>query len=149
MKGFPDLPPIWWVGSIAIIYVFKWLAPAWHIESGFLTFVSRAVFLSALVLVAWSAIWFWFKKTPIEPNHIPKTLIVEGPYRLSRNPIYLALVLLTVASAIGNGSIIGGVCAVFLWRVLDQRFAAAEETLLVETFGDEARAYLDKTGRWL
>ena len=149
MKGFPDLPPIWWVGSIAIIYVFKWLAPAWHVEAGFLTFVSRAVLLLALFLIAWSAIWFWFKKTPIEPNHTPKTLIVEGPYRVSRNPIYLALVLLTVSSAIGNGSIIGGVCAVFLWRVLDKRFAAAEETLLVETFGDEARAYLDKTGRWL
>jgi hypothetical protein len=49
--------------------------------------------LAALALIAWSALWFWRKKTTIEPHHTPTALIVEGPYRLSRNPIYLALLM--------------------------------------------------------
>lgn len=149
MKGFPDLPPIWWATSIAIIYLVKWALPGWHFEAGFLNTMSRIIFCVALALIAWSAIWFWIKKTPIEPHHMPKDLIVEGPYRVSRNPIYLALVLLTFASSLGKGSIVGIICAIALWVVLDKRFAAKEEALLIEKFGDEALSYIASSRRWL
>lgn len=148
MKGFPDLPPIWWGGSIAIIYVAKWALPDLHWEMVALDVMSRVLFVAALLIIAWSAIWFWRKKTPIEPHHTPKTLIVEGPYNLSRNPIYLALVILTVSSAIGHGSIIGLGCTFALWLILDKRFASKEEELLRQTFGQEADNYLGKTKRW-
>lgn len=149
MKGFPDLPPIWWAVSIAVIYLAKWALPAWHLTSAPLELASRVVFYAALAIIAWSAIWFWRKKTPIEPHHTPKTLIVEGPYRLSRNPIYLALVLLTVASALGAGSLIGLISAAALWAVLDRRFAAKEEAALRTAFGDAATDYFARTRRWI
>ncbi len=135
--------------SIGIIYAAKWALPELHPQIPALFIASRGIFLAALLLLVWSAIWFWRKRTPIEPHHTPKTLIVEGPYRLSRNPIYLGLVLLTVASALGNGSVIGLLGAVALWWVLDRRFAAVEEALLCKTFGDEADQYLKQTRRWV
>lgn len=149
MKGFPDLPPIWWLGSIAIIYLGKWMAPGLHVSAGLLILLSWIVLVVALGIVGWSALWFWRKKTPIEPHHRPKTLIVEGPYQLSRNPIYLALVMITVSSALGHGSVIGLLAAVGLWWVLDRRFAGPEEALLRDTFGAEAEAYLNETKRWV
>ena len=87
MKVFPDLPPIWWAGSMAIIYATLWAFPQFHFVFSGAEIISQAVFFAALLIVAWSAIWFWRKKTPIEPHHTPKVLIIEGPYRLSRNPI--------------------------------------------------------------
>lgn len=149
MKGFPDLPPLWWLGSVALIYLGKWMLPAWHVTGAFLNALSWALLLAALAFVGWSALWFLRKKTPIEPHHTPKTLIVEGPFRITRNPIYLALVMLTVASALGNGSVLGLALAGALWWVLDRRFAAPEEALLRVTFGAEAEAYLGRTKRWL
>lgn len=149
MKGFPDLPPIWWAGSIAIIYAAKWALPDLHWDAAILNVISRILFITALLIIAWSGVWFWRKKTPIEPHHTPKTLIVEGPYRVSRNPIYLALVLLTVSSAIGHGSIVGLVCSILLWAILDRRFAAKEEDLLRQTFGQNAEEYFVATKRWL
>lgn len=148
MKGFPDLPPLWWLGSIAVIYLFKALMPGLHFSFGVLTFISWLLLLGALGIIGWSALWFWRKKTPIEPHHTPKTLIVEGPYRLSRNPIYLALILLTLASALGHGSIFGMIAAGALWWVLDRRFAVPEEEGLKDTFGAEAKPYLEQTKRW-
>lgn len=149
MKGFPDLPPLWWLGSIAIIYLFKAIAPGLHFPGAALNVLSWVLLLAALGIVGWSAIWFWRKKTPIEPHHTPKVLIVEGPYRLSRNPIYLALVMLTLASALGHGSIIGIGAAGALWWVLDRRFAVPEEEGLKLTFGADAAGYLQKTKRWI
>lgn len=149
MKGFPDLPPIWWAGSIALIYLAEWIVPNVHLQLSGMVVLSRVILIAALAIIGWSAIWFWRKKTPIEPHHAPKRLIVEGPYRLSRNPIYLALVLLTLSSAIGHGSFVGLICTVGLWQILDRRFAAKEEQMLIETFPDEANAYLARTRRWV
>jgi protein-S-isoprenylcysteine O-methyltransferase Ste14 len=149
MKNFPDLPPLWWLASIAIIYAAKRFVPEWHFQAPVLALVSWLVLAAALILIGWSAIWFWRKKTPIEPHHRPKDLIVEGPYRISRNPIYLALVMLTAASAIGHGSIIGLAMTVLLWKILDTRFATPEEQGLRQAFGDAAEEYIQNTRRWL
>ncbi|NNE52180.1 MAG: isoprenylcysteine carboxylmethyltransferase family protein [Sulfitobacter sp.] len=149
MKGYPDLPPIWWVGSIAVIYLGKWLLPWLHVGARVLTLASWILLGLALLLIGWSALQFFAKKTPIEPHHEPKALIVEGPYRISRNPIYLALVMLTLASALGHGSFIGLLSALGLWWVLDRRFAAPEEAMLLKTFGTEAEEFLRQTRRWL
>ncbi|MGB7244603.1 MAG: isoprenylcysteine carboxylmethyltransferase family protein [Sulfitobacter sp.] len=149
MKGFPDLPPIWWLGSIAVIYLGKYLAPGWHIDIAVFTLGSKLILAGALFIIAWSGIWFYKKKTPIEPHHQPKTLIKEGPYRLSRNPIYLSLILLTCASALGHGSVLGLVCAAILWWVLNRRFVLPEEAALLRAFGREAEAYFKATRRWI
>lgn len=149
MKGFPDLPPVWWAGSIAVIYAVEWIAPYLHVQSQGTVVVGRVVLLVALAIIGWSAIWFWRKKTPIEPHHTPKKLIVEGPYRLSRNPIYLALVLLTLSVTISHGSAVGLICSITLWAILDRRFAAPEEQLLMQTFPNEATEYLNATRRWI
>ena len=149
IKGFPDLPPIWWLGSIVVIYLCKALVPGLHFPGAVLNGLSWILLLAALGIVIWSALWFWRKKTPIEPHHTPKALIVEGPYRLSRNPIYLALVMLTLSSALGHGSVIGVFVAAGLWWVLDRRFAEPEERGLRAAFGGEAEVYLEQTRRWV
>jgi len=149
MKGFPDLPPLWWLGSIALIYLGKWLFPALHVTADVLTATSWILLLAAIGIIGWSGLWFFRKKTPIEPHHTPRALIVEGPYRLSRNPIYLGLVLLTSSSAMGHGSVIGLAAAVGLWWVLDRRFAAPEEATMRATFGAQAQDYFSETRRWL
>ena len=149
MKGFPDLPPVWWLGSIAAIYLFAWIAPGLHWNVWWIEALSWLLFVAALGVIGWSAWWFYVRKTPIEPHHTPRTLIVDGPYRHSGNPIYLALVTLTLASALGHGSWLGLALAAALWWVLDRRFAAPEEALLRATFGAEAEAYIARTGRWL
>jgi protein-S-isoprenylcysteine O-methyltransferase Ste14 len=149
MRGFPDLPPIWWLGSIAAIYLFKFVAPGLHPDIWWLDALSWLVLFAAVCIIGWSAWYFFANRTPIEPHHTPKSLIISGPYRVSRNPIYLALVLLTLASAMGHSSLLGIVLAGVLWWVLDRRFAGPEEALLRQTFGAEADAYIAQTRRWI
>lgn len=149
MRAFPDLPPIWWLGSIAAIYLFKFIAPGLHPDIWWLDALSWLVLLGALGLVVWSAWYFFARKTTIEPHNTPKTLIVEGPFQWSRNPIYLALVMLTVSFAMANGSLLGLALAGVLWLVLDRRFAAPEEALLRQTFGPAADAYCARVRRWI
>jgi protein-S-isoprenylcysteine O-methyltransferase Ste14 len=149
LKGFPDLPPVWLLG---------FMAAAWAIDRGLPLVeafgpVYRAagglLMLAALALIAWSALWFWRKKTTIEPHHTPTALIVEGPYRLSRNPIYLALLALLAGYVLRLGSLGPVILPFAYYIVLTRRFIEPEEAGLRRLFGAEAHAYLENTRRWL
>jgi len=77
MKGFPDLPPLW----LALFLVLNWVVASalggW--QSALLTGMSWVFIGLGLAVIGWSALWFWRRKTTIEPHHAPGALIVEGP----------------------------------------------------------------------
>lgn len=148
MTKFPDLPPIW----LALFLVLNWIGAAvlpWRVELPLLSVVSWGFFAVGFALIGWSAFWFWRRKTTIEPHHTPKALIVEGPFRVSRNPIYLGMAIILAGSIIAGGQ---GACLVllpaFVW-IIAKRFIEQEETALREVFGDEVTPYFQETRRWI
>jgi protein-S-isoprenylcysteine O-methyltransferase Ste14 len=88
--------------------------------------------------------------TNISPSHATRAghqLITDGPYHWVRHPLYsaglllcISLTLLTALWTLGMGMLIP--LAVLLWRT------PQEEARLVETFGEEYRAYMRRTGRF-
>ncbi len=147
MKGFPDLPPIWLVVFLVLNgAVASWL-PGW--SGSVLDVLSWGLIGLGLVVIGWSALWFWRRKTTIEPHHVPGALIVEGPFRLSRNPIYLALLIILLGAVIGRGQPLSLIFVVLFYWVLSTRFVAPEEEALRAAFGAEADSYMAQTRRWL
>lgn len=84
-----------------------------------------------------------------EPFHVPYKLVIDGPYRYSRNPIYMGVVLLTI----GFGLIISSVTILFLSLVLLLVFRYSlirwEERNLEEKFGEEYILYKKRVRRWI
>ena len=74
-------------------------------------------------------------------------VIQEGPYRVIRHPGYLStlLVWLGAAVALANWIIITMV-SIVMFRAYGKRMEA-EERMLLDTFGDEYRIYMSRTGR--
>jgi protein-S-isoprenylcysteine O-methyltransferase Ste14 len=147
-KHFPDLPPIWTAGFAVALYLVAQFVPV--VEFGFpgLNLLAYAVSAAGLALILWSALWFRRKKTTIEPFNRPSSLIVEGPYRINRNPIYLGMfiILLGIALWLGAASAVA-LCLLFP-VIITRRFIANEEKDLREIFGAEAEDYFSKTRRW-
>lgn len=114
-----------------------------------LSIVGWGLFAVGLVLIGWSAFWFWRRNTTIEPHHVPKTLIVEGPYQLSRNPIYLGMATILAGVIVWLGQLLCLALVPLFIMVMNRRFIIPEEATLRATFGDEAEIYLQATRRWL
>ncbi len=91
MKGFPDLPPIWLAGFALAAWILARYLPLVMAFGPVFWIVGLFLVFAGIGVIIWSALWFLRKKTTIEPHHNPSALIVEGPYRFSRNPIYLGL----------------------------------------------------------
>lgn len=76
------------------------------------------------------------------------TLVMTGPYRWIRHPFYVASLVNLLANALAAANwflLLGGV-SLFTLMVIRTR---TEEAKLVERFGDQYRAYMAQTGRFL
>ena len=85
--------------------------------------------------------------TSVEVGRSAAALVTDGPYALSRNPIYLGLMLVAVGRMIGN-------LWVFLLLVptlfaLQRMVIEKEEAHLESRFGEEYRRYKASVRRWL
>ncbi|MBY4892487.1 isoprenylcysteine carboxylmethyltransferase family protein [Rhodobacteraceae bacterium N5(2021)] len=149
MKGFPDLPPLWLLAFMAAAWALARYAPDPQMPLGLIKGGGIASAAVGLALIFWSAFWFWRKRTTIEPHHTPGALIVEGPYRLSRNPIYLGMVMILWGYICWLAFLPSLLLAPLYILILSRRFAIPEERALVEAFGEEGRAYLAATRRWI
>lgn len=144
-----DIPPVWTLGFLAANWALDRLLPVLAFAGGMSRTLAVVMVLAAVVLLVWSAILFRRMGTTIHPGGRPTALITRGPYRFTRNPIYLAMALVISAEALWLGSALPVLMVPLFVGVITTRFIAAEEQALREAFGEEAERYLAATRRWL
>lgn len=87
--------------------------------------------------------------TNIDPRQPTTTIVVEGPYRFTRNPIYLSLTLLysglTVLFNALSGLLLLPIALIILRRGVIER----EERYLERKFGEQYLSYKQRVRRWL
>ncbi|MBF9059142.1 isoprenylcysteine carboxylmethyltransferase family protein [Rhodobacterales bacterium HKCCSP123] len=149
LKGFPDLPPVWLLLGLVLAWFLAGWLPLVRLFGPLWQGVGVVLSLAGLGVIFWAAWWFWRKKTTIEPHHEPGVLIVEGPYRLSRNPIYLGMLAILAGAVMWHGALSGLALPVAFAAILERRFILPEEAALRRAFGAEAERYLERTRRWL
>ncbi|MCK5930761.1 MAG: isoprenylcysteine carboxylmethyltransferase family protein [Fulvimarina manganoxydans] len=147
-ERFPDLPPIWAAGFALAEWGLARVLPVVDFASGLAAAIGVALSLAGFSLAAWAAVWFSRKKTSIEPGDVPTSLIVEGPFRVNRNPIYTGMALVLVGIAFWIGALSALALALLFPFVITARFIREEEASLRSAFGVEAEAYLRRTRRW-
>lgn len=143
-----DLPPVWLALLAAAGWALQRALPLPVATPGVQIAGQTLVFLG-LALAAWSALSFFRRRTSIIPGRTASALVADGPYRLSRNPIYLAdLVIL-----LGFGLVIGSLWPVLLtpllaWILL-RRFILPEEAMLKRAFPEDFAAWSARVRRWI
>ncbi len=145
----PLLPPAYFLLAIVLMAVLHFLAPVvqwipapWNL--------SGAIPLAAgVVLAAVANRLFARRGTPIHPFAAPSALVVAGPFKLTRNPMYLGLTLALIGIAMLLGSLTPWpVIPLFVW-IMTTRFIHMEERSLEEQFGDDYRKYKEQVRRWI
>lgn len=146
-REFPDLPPIWAAGGLAAQLALARL-PVLRLDGDWTGWAGWLFVGAGLGLIGWSALWFRRKRTTIEPRDVPTTLIVEGPFRLNRNPIYSGMAVILAGTGLLLGSLPALLLVALFVVVIDRRFVRGEEAALRRAFGPAADAYLARTRRW-
>ena len=143
------LPPVYFLAALVSMGALHFFLPIAYILRPPYSTSGSFLFVAGAVVVLWAARLFNRAGTTIRPFQEPSALVTGGPYRYSRNPIYLGL----VSALIGIGLLLGTlspfvVVPVFIC-LIQRRFIQPEEAVLEKTFGSAYGQYKRQVRRWL
>jgi len=142
------LGAVLWLGLIA------WMIdPAWMAWSGmalpvWLRWTGVGLIAAAGLLLLWTFRSLGKNLTDTVVTRRHHTLVVQGPYRWVRHPLYDSAALLIVAMSLLAANWFLFVTGVVVFGLLVARTRTEEENL-VARFGDSYRAYMERTGRFV
>ena len=150
MSRIRILPPTLFLLSVAAMVALHLIWPGtllrWHSPYHVMPMV---LLVGGLSLAMWGSHHFNKVGTNIETFQEPGKLVTDGPFRFSRNPMYLGMViaLLGIAKALNSASPLLVVLAFFF--ITDRWYIRYEEARMREKFGSGYDAYRAHTRRWI
>lgn len=144
-------PPRLYLGALAaaIVLGFIWPAPL-IVDAPFGRVIAGVVIVGAGVALISAAMKQFSRAGTNVPTYLPATtLVTDGVYRYSRNPIYVALTLMYVGLAVLLNSMWALVLLVPVLVVMRYGVIAREEEYLERKFGTDYTAYKERVARWL
>jgi protein-S-isoprenylcysteine O-methyltransferase Ste14 len=143
-------PPLAWALAVLAGLVLDWLAPLPFLPEDWPAgLLGAVVFVLALAVAIWAIDTMTRAGTNV-PTNRPTTAIVEsGPYRFTRNPIYLGMFggLIGLGIAFDNPWLL--LLMALFALVIRYGVVAREEVYLERMFGDAYRGYRRRVRRWL
>jgi protein-S-isoprenylcysteine O-methyltransferase Ste14 len=108
-----------------------------------------AVALLGLGLIVAALAVMLAARTDPRPHTPDKALVTHGPFRVTRNPIYLGLLVIAAGIALVSGSAWAWLAVAVLFGLLDRLVIAKEEAYLLARFGKDYADYTARVRRWM
>ena len=151
--------PAWYLKLPPPVWTLAMLLCAWLLErsfdwAGIVYFRSLPLaVISALAgigLAVWAARTFAAAGTELNPTSpANKQLVTRGPFRLTRNPMYLGLVLVSLGIAFYAGTLPFFAVPLLVFLVCNRAFIPFEEAKMQRQFDRQFADYTRRTRRWL
>ena len=117
-----------------------------------LTIPGSAASLVLAVLLALDTtamVRFVRNRTPVNPTRPATRLVTDGPYRFTRNPMYLGMAGAYIGIAVATGVLWALALLPVVVILMDRLVIPREERHLAQTFGEEYERYRGRVRRWL
>jgi protein-S-isoprenylcysteine O-methyltransferase Ste14 len=143
-------PPLAWGLAVIAGLALDWLVPLPFLPADLPTgWIGAMVFAFALALVAWAIVTMTRAGSNVPTNRPTTTIVESGPYRFTRNPIYLGMFLGLTGLAVAFDTLWLLMMLVPFALVIRYGVVAREEAYLERKFGDVYRGYRSRVPRWL
>jgi protein-S-isoprenylcysteine O-methyltransferase Ste14 len=107
------------------------------------------VIFAAFALIGWAVLVLVRAGNDPRPDKPDAAMVEAGPFRFSRNPIYLGFLLAVAGFALRWGDLWGWLAVAATHLLLDRLVVAREEAYLATRFGAAYEAYRGRVRRWV
>jgi protein-S-isoprenylcysteine O-methyltransferase Ste14 len=140
-------PPVLLLLHLAAVML---LAKIFRLPQDFIpTWVGYPVVLFGFGLAFSAMMQFGRAKTTVDPHGSVSAIVVNGPYRFSRNPIYVGLVCFLIGMPLVLGTLWGLVLSPLFIVLMNSLVIQHEEAYLEKKFGDDYTSFKSRVRRWL
>ena len=145
----PFNPPLLLLTAIVAMTSLHSVFPFARLIDGPWRFLGLMPALIGLGLNIWGSRLFEKRQTTIKPTGHSSTLVLEGAFLYTRNPMYLGMTLILIGIALGLGTLSPWLVIPIFVLGIQERFIKMEERKMESEFGAEYNAYKQKVRRWL
>ena len=142
-------PPLMYAVPLVLLSLLERLIPLRMPGDGWRASIGWVLVASGVALAVSGALTFRRHGTTVIPHHAVSSFVTSGPYRVTRNPMYLGM----SAAYLGAGLFVGswwpllGLPVIVL--LVDRFVIAREEVYLRTRFGADYDDFCARTRRWL
>jgi protein-S-isoprenylcysteine O-methyltransferase Ste14 len=142
-------PPLIYAGALVLGLTAKRLLP-----TPFLPRALARVFGWPLVIGGLAIGLLGFREmhragTNVDPREPTTAIVTEGPYRFTRNPLYVGMTLIYTGISARANSLPAALLLPLVLAVMRRGVIEREEAYLERKFGDEYLRYKDRVRRWI
>lgn len=144
----PPLPLMFVVA--AIMWLLNTFLPIGFYFTGQNMFAIFLLVIGILFILP-AAISFLKAKTTVDPRTPEKSniLVINGLYKVSRNPMYVGMVTCLFALSFSQGNVVSLLMSLGFALYLNRFQISPEERFLTEKFGEQYHEYCQNVRRWL
>lgn len=143
------LPPVYFFAALLVMVGLHFYYPIARVIPTPARYVGILFLVIGIASTLWAAIYFGRVGTSVKPFEHSTVLVTAGLYRITRNPMYVGLIVALTGVALWLGTASPFlVIPVFVWWIR-YRFVLREETFLHDIFGEDYRSYKTRVRRWL
>jgi len=97
----------------------------------------------------WTDKLFKNAKTNVKFHTLPNKMICRGPFKFSRNPMYLGMLCILLGVAVFIGNLLSFIFPIIFIFVIELKFIPIEEKNMKKAFGKEYVKYKNKVRGWI
>jgi protein-S-isoprenylcysteine O-methyltransferase Ste14 len=142
-------PPLVYIGAVALGLAFERLLPLRLFTASLSDWVGGALVFSALIFDVLAVRELRRARTTVRPDRPTSALVTRGPYRFSRNPLYLSLAVIQGGIGIWIDNLWVLALVVPTVAIISRTAIGPEERYLTDKFGPVYREYQNSVRRWL
>ena len=143
------MPTTWFLVLLGITIAAQFIIPHKRIIPFPYNNFGWVFIIAGVILNLWTDNLFKKHNTTVKPYLKPSHFISKGPFRISRNPMYLGMLIILAGTSILFRSIILLIPSFLYLLVMNIFYIRKEETYLLEQFGDEFLSYKKKVRQWI
>ena len=130
-------------------WIVDYLFPQFRVISGDYRYIGILILISGLSITFYSFFLFKKNKTPILPGQKPTFVVAEGPYKFTRNPMYLGVSIGLLGISIYFGNLLTFISPIIFFLAMNIFYIPREEKLMEQIFGKQYLDYKKKVRRWV
>jgi protein-S-isoprenylcysteine O-methyltransferase Ste14 len=142
-------PPVLLLTHVLAAFLLNWLLPLNIANLKPVEWMGYALVVTGLGIAFRAMSRFRNAHTTLDPHGSVSALVIDGPYRISRNPIYLGLLCTLVGLPLALGNYWGAVLSPVFVVGMNQLVIKHEEAYLEEKFQEIYTHYKSHVRRWL
>ncbi|MBN2094589.1 MAG: isoprenylcysteine carboxylmethyltransferase family protein [Candidatus Aenigmarchaeota archaeon] len=143
------MPPAYFAFLLLLAIALHFSFPAPSVFYPPWNYIGAALILLGIILNLWSDQLFRKKQTTVKPHEVPSTLVTTGPFRISRHPMYLGMMLILLGTAVFLGSLSSLIAPAAFILITETWFIPMEERNLERKFGTDYSGYRKRVRRWI